>query len=93
MPRPKQFMSVRLTAEEMRNVRAACTRVMMLMPFEKKARLFAPIEPSVLFQILADIADVTGYNNSPLSLIMNHKAYYLRKRHAIYVIYKDLFQA
>ena len=92
MPKTKPFQTIHPTVPQRRVARLLCAK------FCRDARgkaenlggigaALAPVEPTVLLLLLADIAEGVGYEKSKLSLYLDHKAYYLRKRHILWAIY------
>ena len=90
MPRKPLFRSYTPTRSERRAARSLCGKMSgMRYSHEGRellAQLFDPIERSVIPHLLTDIAHGTGYQRSALACIIDHKAYYLRKRHLLWCL-------
>lgn len=90
MPRRQLFYTYKPTTAERRAARKLCA-AMVPMQFSAAGKaelvtMFDPIEPTLVGHLIADMARGTGYNRSPLSLVLDRKAYYLRKSHVYYCL-------
>lgn len=94
MPRPCIFHKKKPTPSERTILRHLCARLSNLQHSRagraQLAELFDPIEPPLILPLLTDIANGTGYGKSPLSLVTDHKSYYLRKNHVYYCIFSRM---
>lgn len=96
MPRPRMFFGGQIGPAQRREARSLCKLLLKQWWTDWKVRGahlyndFAPIEPRVLLDLLHDIAHGRGYDRSPLALILNRKAYHLRKRHAVWCLASNL---
>lgn len=90
MPRKPIYQAYTPNTAERHAARRLCADLLPLQYHrEGKAMLcevFDPIEPALLMRLLSDVADGTGHAKSALACVMDHKAYYLRKKHLFWCL-------
>ena len=98
MPRPQIFQSYRPTKTERQAVRRFSSHLLSrargtLRNLADLPEKFHPIEPTILLSLLEDLALGDGYNRSRLALMLDRKAYYLRKRHFYWCCFTHMGEA